>query len=240
MSDWTDKSEYTPNYFSWQESGSRRSAQAIVPLVVSLIQPKSVVEFGCGTGSWLAEFKHLGSSEILGVDGQYIEKSGLLRIPSQNFLARDLNSPVSLSHRFDLAVALEVAEHLRPTSAWTFVKSLTEASPVVLFSAAIPFQGGPKHLNEQWPNYWAKMFKQFAYPVFDVIRKQIWTNIQIEWWYRQNIFLFIHRNHLSHNPDLRRRLGPATPQPLSLVHPDCFVESISVCPPEIYRQKRYS
>jgi hypothetical protein len=61
---------------------------------------------------------------------------------------------------FDLAICLEVAEHLPPEAAEGFIDSLTRLAPVVLFSAAITFQVGNQHLNGQWPDYWATLFRR--------------------------------------------------------------------------------
>jgi hypothetical protein len=95
--------------------------------------------------------------------------------------------------RYDLAVCLEVAEHLPESSAADLVRALTAFAPVVLFSAAVPGQGGVGHINEQWPAYWKGLFEQHGFYRRDPIRPRIWTNERVHWWYRQNIFLFASR-----------------------------------------------
>ena len=113
----------------------------MVPLVLQLLPVRSVVDVGCGDGSWLVVFRKLGVKEILGIDGEYVDP-GLLQIPQDCFQAFDLAKPFSLGRVFDLAVSLEVAEHLPAECAPGFVECLTRLAPSVLFSAAIPFQGG--------------------------------------------------------------------------------------------------
>ena len=164
-------------------------------------KPQSVVDVGCGHGTWLAVFVELGILEYCGIYGDYIDPSAL-DIPADRFIAADSAQPLRLDRRFDLVVTLEVAEHLPKTDASTFVQSLTELGPVVLFSAAIPFQGGENHLNEQWPDYWAHLFHNRGYRAVDCLRKKTWHNDKVEPWYAQNILLFVHPDEIASSPRL--------------------------------------
>src|SRR5262249_55540494 len=109
--------------------------------------------------------------------------------------AVDLQRPVRLDDRFDLALCLEVAEHLPAKSARALVESLAAAAPVVLFSAALPGQGGTHHVNEQWPLYWERLFAENGMQKRDVLRPLIWRNRSISDCYRQNIYLFKESDH---------------------------------------------
>jgi hypothetical protein len=91
-----------------------------------------------------------------------------------------------------LAVSLEVGEHLPAASANVFIESLCRAAPVVLFSAAIPGQGGTHHINEQWPEYWRQLFAKQNFRMFDPFRPLLWHDERIVFYYRQNMFLFVH------------------------------------------------
>ena len=93
---------------------------------------------------------------------------------------------------FELTQSFEVAEHLYAQYAPNFIKLLTSLSDIILFSAAIPYQGGVHHVNEQPPAYWAELFAQNDYVCIDCIRSQIWNNESISTWYSQNILLFVH------------------------------------------------
>src|SRR5438046_10610902 len=99
---------------------------------MKLTQPTSVVDLGCGIGTWLAVFAEHNVGDYVGIDGDYVDRSQLL-IPPERFLSGDLSEPVELNRRFDLAVSLEVAEHLPAASARVLVASLTGLPPVVLF-----------------------------------------------------------------------------------------------------------
>ncbi len=182
------------------------------------------MDVGCGLGTWLAVFRDHGAEEILGVDGDYVDRQRL-EIAPHEFLACDLSSPIAVDRRFDLAVSLEVAEHLPEGSADAFVAFLTSLAPVVLFSAAIPCQGGTNHVNEQWPDYWAARFEDRGYQTSDYIRDRIWDSPEVECWYAQNILLFSHRP-IPAPTDPALVAAQARWPGLSRVHPRQFIGSI--------------
>jgi 2-polyprenyl-3-methyl-5-hydroxy-6-metoxy-1,4-benzoquinol methylase len=175
---------YDQKFFDEQSAGSIRSARHIIPILLKTFTVDSVVDVGCGIGTWLCEFARLGVRNYLGIDGNYIDCKRLL-IPQDRFRPTDLAQPFSVG-RFDLACSMEVAEHLPGSSADSFVESLTKSAPIVLFSAAIPHQGGVQHVNEQWQSYWAKKFAAHGYVALDFIRPLVRHNKDVEFWYRQN------------------------------------------------------
>lgn len=207
---------YERQFFAGNQPTSLRSAEIVVPMVAELIAPGSVIDLGCGTGSWLTAFAAAGVGDFVGVDAEHVPVD-LLVIPTDRFHARDLRRPLRWNRRFDLALSLEVAEHLPPACAVQFVSDLTSLAPAVLFSAAIPFQSGHSHLNEQWPSYWAKLFARHAYQPVDCIRDRIWNNPEVEWWYAQNMLLFVGEEELTRNPRLREMAVGR--ERLSRVHP---------------------
>ncbi len=207
---------YERQFFTGNQPTSLRSAAIVVPMLSEVISPASVVDLGCGTGTWLAAFAHAGVSDFAGVDAGHVP-ADLLLIPKERFQVHDLRRPFRWNRRFDLAISLEVAEHLPPACAEQFVSDLTSLAPAVLFSAAIPFQSGHSHLNEQWPTYWANLFAGHGYRPIDLIRDRIWTNPEVEWWYAQNMLLYAGEEELGRNPTLREMA--VEPRRLSRVHP---------------------
>ncbi|MGF1538069.1 MAG: Wzt carbohydrate-binding domain-containing protein, partial [Elainellaceae cyanobacterium] len=161
---------------------------------------------GCGDGTWLSVFKGHGIEEILGIDGGYVDQAQL-QILSDRFTAHDLSQPFTLDRTFDLAVSLEVAEHLPAAIASDFVTALTRLSPVVLFSAAIPHQGGTGHINEQWPDYWVERFRTQGYVAIDALRPQLWDHPDVKPWYAQNCFLFVQGDRRQSYPKLPNSSG---------------------------------
>ncbi|MBU3749233.1 MAG: class I SAM-dependent methyltransferase [Mycobacterium sp.] len=208
MSDTYDHKFYQQNY-----NGSLSSARAVVPLMKDLVGPRSVLDVGCGSGTWASVWIASGIDDVVGVDGAYVSNS-ILNIPVDRFVAHDLTRPLGLGRRFDLVTCLEVAEHLPAESSGTIVQSLTAHSDVVAFSAAVPRQGGTNHINLMWPSQWAALFKQFGYTVYDPFRPLIWDNSDVEFWYRQNTLLFV-----AEHSELAERLSAPT-GPLDIVHPD--------------------
>lgn len=181
---------YDRAFFSFIAEESLRSARAIVPIVMDLLAPKSVLDVGCGFGAWLQEFAESGVGVILGIDGDYVERGQLLIEPTF-FVARDLTGPITLDREYDLALCIEVAEHLPPSSASMLVEELTSAAQAVMFSAAIPGQGGVNHINEQWLDYWRVRFSARGFTMIDAFRPQIRDDSRIAFYIRQNLVLFV-------------------------------------------------
>lgn len=209
---------YTPEFYATRLDGSRKSAEIIVPLILARVKARSVVDVGCGTGAWLAVFSANGISDFHGFDGEYVDRS-ILDIPASAFTPTDLSLPLRASRRFELAVCLEVGEHLPETSAATLVQSLVGLADVVMFSAAPPGQGGMNHINEQWPEYWAALFERHGYRALDCIRPGVWNNPEVDWWYAQNTFVYASEHALKTNPGLGRMDTSLSNLSFHLVHP---------------------
>ena len=216
---------YSPEFYERHAPGARRSASVIVPLVLALVGPRSVVDVGCGSGTWLSVFRELGVDDVVGIDGEWVDGEAL-EIPPELFVVFDLTEPVRLDRRFDLVVSLEVGEHLAAESARTYVDSLVSLGPVVLFSAAIPFQRGTHHVNEQWPGYWAGLFADRGYAAVDCVRKSVWDDERVDWHYAQNTLLFVCRDSAPASASLARELEVADSRQLALVHPRKYLAEI--------------
>ena len=160
------------------------SAAALVPMIIDLFAPSSVVDIGCGMGLWVREFTRRGTY-ALGVDGA--DSSDL----ADQYLQVDLrNERLDLDTHFDLALCLEVAEHLPPSRAHDLVEDLSNLADTVIFSAAIPGQGGPSHINEQWQSYWADLFSKQGMTTHDLLRPMIWGDERVAYWYQQNTLVY--------------------------------------------------
>jgi SAM-dependent methyltransferase len=217
----THPAPYTPDFYRRRDDNTRASAEAVVPLVLELTAARSVVDVGCGVGTWLDVFRRAGVDDVFGVEGDWVDRERLV-VPDDRFRARDLRSPLDLGRRFDLAVSLEVAEHLPPECAAAFVDSLTALAPVVLFSAAVPFQGGRGHLNERWPSWWAELFAGRGYAAADAVRPALWNRPEVRVWYVQNTLLFVDREHLATRPRLAAAVAATDSRRLDLVHPRLY------------------
>ena len=187
--------KYKSKFYQSRHSNSFYSAERIISLVTDWVQPQSVIDVGCGVGTWLDVFKEKGVSDVLGVEGQWVDEQNLV-IDQSEFVKTDLEKPFDAGRQFDLAISMEVAEHISESSAATFIQTLTRHAPVVLFSAAIPLQGGKHHVNEQWPDYWRALFKEEGYDIIDCVRPEIWEDDKVEMWYAQNSFIYVRKDKL--------------------------------------------
>ena len=210
---------------------------ATLPFVTEFIRPNSVVDIGCGVGTWLAAWQQRsgGGISICGVDGDYVDHSQLF-IDEKFFHPFNLEERVNLNRRFDLVESLEVAEHLSPARADSFVEDLTRLGDVILFSAAIPAQGGTNHVNEQWQSYWAQKFLRLNYVAVDCIRPKIWERGDIAVYYRQNIFLYVKSSELYRYPELHDfYLKHRDVTVFNAVHPGTFFAKLNEFR-ELYRR----
>lgn len=219
---------YSRKFFAHLREGSLASARALVPIVLGIHPARTMVDVGCGIGGWVKAFDENGVSGI-GIDGSYVDRSQLL-IPEGRFVAHDLNRELDVtdlghryggkdSGRFDLAVSLEVAEHLEPQRSDSLVRDLCALADVVLFAAAIPFQGGAGHINERWQSWWAQRFSENGYDAFDVLRRDIWGRRDIAWWYKQNAIIYVKRDSAAH-ARFTARFGEPAATMFDLVHPE--------------------
>ena len=183
------KTPYTQQFFRSETDTSLKAALKVVPELLSVIWPSSVIDVGCGTGTWLSVFQHNGVSDVVGLDGEYVD-STMLRVDRTLFVSCDLSRPLLLSRSFDLAISLEVAEHLPARRSGGFVADLCALAPIVLFSAAIPGQGGTNHINEQWQSYWSRLFRQNRFAALECFGQRFWSDTDVSPEYAQNMVLY--------------------------------------------------
>ncbi|WP_296680441.1 methyltransferase domain-containing protein [Novosphingobium sp.] len=202
------------------------SARAILPPIIDIFGAHSLVEVGCGNAHWTQSGLDAGITDYAVVDGPWNDRRHLL-VDAARFHEADLSHPLDLGRRFDLAVCLEVAEHVPASSAEVLVRSLCDLSDVIVFGAAIPFQGGFGHINEQWPSWWRALFAAAGYRPYDLIRLRHWENREIHYWYRQNAFVYVRETNAAQRIAAERASGGASFLPFDAVHPEKFAEIAS-------------
>jgi SAM-dependent methyltransferase len=214
----SDKSEiYDSEFFDRRDAAAVESARAVAPLIYDLLHPHSVVDVGCGRGAWLRAFEECGVKHVQGFDGDYVDRERLL-IAREAFKPYDLSTLRKIDGHFDLAICLEVLEHLPPEAGRNVVNALTEAASVVLFSAAVPGQGGTGHVNEQWPSYWRELFERRGYIFLDLLRRKIRDDQSVKFWYRQNIMLFASEEVVATNQLLKAEAARGSQADIEWVH----------------------
>jgi SAM-dependent methyltransferase len=186
------KYNYSEGFYDTQEVRSRDSAAAMVPKIVELLRPASVIDIGCGVGPWLAEFRKAGVADCYGVDGPWVDPKRFALEPARLIKFDFANETAPFRPhlplpRYDLVLTLEFLEHIQPDTAPALVAFMASLSDAIVMSAALPGQGGTHHVNEQWIDYWTDMFRPFGYHPFDFLRPLFWDDDRIEPWYRQNM-----------------------------------------------------
>jgi hypothetical protein len=221
---------YDSNFYKDYSGGSYQSACIVMQIVKDILAPRSLIDFGCGSGSWLRAANDCGILECCGIEGEWA-KSQHSNLPFADFLYLDLEQLLGsgktypIGRKYDLAVSLEVAEHISEKCACLFVDLLIGSSDMVLFAAAVPSQGGRNHINEKWQSYWAKIFNDRGFSSYDVIRPKIWTDNRVQVWYRQNSILYV-RNGC----ELSSFGAAKDAEELDVIHPKVFLDHISNVP----------
>ena len=192
------------------------SANQILKILFQYYHPNKIIDVGCGSGSWLRVAQELGAESITGIDGLWLKKEMLLSNKIE-LISHDLEIPFPDLGIYDLVISLEVAEHLTKNRAESFIKDLCNLSKVILFSAAIPGQGGDHHINEQWQSYWNGLFRDNNYLCFDIIRHKVWEKKQVKPWYKQNCLVYVHKALL---PIFNE--SDQSKFPLDIVHKEIF------------------
>lgn len=210
---------YGTAFHADRDARTRAVAKTILSHLMDWTEIDSVCDVGCGVGTWLAAAGELGVKTVLGFEGPWGESADLV-VDRSLVRFSNLQAAIRTELRYDLVVSLEVAEHLTEDRAPGFVADLCALGDLVLFSAAIPNQGGTGHVNERWQSYWAELFAGNGYCALDAVRPLIWGDDNIAWWYRQNILLYVREGS-----PIAAKLAAAglqAPTYLDLVHPACF------------------
>jgi len=99
-----------------QEQANRASAIRVLDILTTYLQPAAVLDVGCGIGTWLSVLSDRGVADLAGIEGAWLDCKDVVCDPALLQVV-DLESGFNLGRRFDLAISLEVAEHLSPAAA---------------------------------------------------------------------------------------------------------------------------
>ena len=190
---------YDNKFYETADRTAATSADGLIRHLTDTLSIRNVLDIGCGRGVWLAQWLRRGATTVVGVDGPYIDRERLA-IPQESFVPHDLATNLSLGQKFDLVQSLEVAEHINKSCSDTFIDNLVKHGSMILFSAAIPGQGGEHHINEQPLEFWRRKFAARKFEVFDYLRPLTRDDQSIYFCYRTNSLLFVHQSAINDLP----------------------------------------
>ena len=89
-----------------------KDAELIVPVLIDLFNPQSILDIGCGLGAFLKVFIDNGITDVQGIEGSWLDESKLL-VNKDRILTTDIEDGFDLQRKFDIVICLEVAEHIK-------------------------------------------------------------------------------------------------------------------------------
>jgi SAM-dependent methyltransferase len=209
---------YDARFYEQYESGCLRSAREILQILAAVYPFRSVVDVGAGVGIWLRAAAEQGAEDLVGIEGNWV-KDNANRFGGASYVYADLNTPLSIDRRFDLAISVEVAEHLNPDRSQGLVEEICRSSDVVIFGAAMPRQHGSAHINGRPHSFWIDLFENRGFACLDPFRPKVWYNSSVYPWYAQNTFLFVAET-------IRSRFASLPPATLVNVYHPLLVNSL--------------
>jgi hypothetical protein len=196
--------DYNSKYFKQQIFNC--DYRLIAEAIVQQYNPQSVIEFGCGKGDLSRAFASMGLS-VFAFDGY--ANPDFYELENITFAKVDFNGTLALKthlaalkRKFDVAICLEVAEHLDPSVSSELIEVITSVSDVVIFSAAVPGQGGDGHINCRSREFWYDQFTKNNFEIADTIRVRLRGKDDVAVWYRLNVIDYVKRNVNVFSPEI--------------------------------------
>jgi SAM-dependent methyltransferase len=205
---------YSKDFYIQRERNTGYAASTILEILFKKIKINSALDLGCGNGVWLSELEKRGVSKTIGVDGPWVPRD--LYLSNNEFIEHNfIDDKFEIQEKFDVVISLEMFEHIPQKRANELIETISSITDCVLFSAAIPNQGGNGHINEQWLSHWVELFRAQGFYLDDTLRPVIWNDFKIPYWYRQNIVLF------------DRNQREEQHFPIDIIHPETLIEKTS-------------
>lgn len=214
---------YSQQFYADQVPDSIRSAEVVLAILFGKYKPSSMLDVGCGRGTWLSVAEKMGVSVVHGIDGPWVQREQILS-RGIVFNSTNMENELPITRKYDLAMSVEVAEHLTEVRASSIVGALCKAADLVMFGAAVKGQGGENHVNEQRQSYWADLFRANGYVPSDPIRAACWNDGRVAPWYKQNTLVYVN----SQRSDLLEIFTPSDSNSiLDIIHPEMFEKRVA-------------
>jgi len=178
-------------YLFYKTTDTYDSAKELLKTLLPIVgDVESILDFGCGVGSWAKAFQESGVKNCFLIDHPSIDVSKLLIRSDFTFVPANLDKFLPDVIKVDCVVSTEVLEHISDYRSDQIIDYLTKCSDLIIFSAAIPRQGGLGHCNEQRHAYWHQKFYERGFCFYDGFKTEVLDNDRIVYWLRQNLFIY--------------------------------------------------
>ena len=156
--DQRDKPVYDEDFFNSLQK-YRPTYHFLADIIVEHLKPRSVIDWGCGCGFLLEKLLEHGITDIHGIEGS---EAAISSIPKDLIPFIDIADVLLCdAGGYDLAISIEVAEHIKEKNAAKFVNNICNSSnKYIWWTAAVPGQKGTGHVNLQPQSYWEDIFKE--------------------------------------------------------------------------------
>ena len=178
---------YNDEFFLWHLTYAREYSIKTMDWYIDAFKPSSVVDFGCGIGSYLESCYNKNIPNYKGYDigGEYAKKY------TPSFLHNhieyvDCTKPIQTPQRYDCVITFETIEHIEPSGTDTFIRNLVSATEInqgkILFTGATPDQDGCGHINSREKEEWIKEFEKhnFCVNTYETeLVKENWNKLNV-------------------------------------------------------------
>lgn len=188
------KAPYNDRYYARHRAQYHDWEKRLAADFFARYQVGSVIDFGCGVGSYLDAAYDLGLSRIQGYELHLAAALPHVPVHLRPFLeARDVTEPIIVPP-FDCSWSVEVGEHLEPAGTSQFVDNIVAAtSRLALLTCAPPGQRGTSHINLRPQKEWIAMlcFRGMTYLPEDVeVTKLRWKTLGAPPYILRNLMIF--------------------------------------------------
>ena len=187
-------SGYSTDFYQSVTSRAVIASEVALGTILKNFVAQSVIDIGAGDGVWTSTALSIGNPTRLTVVDLPGSTFKLLQKVDKSIKKITLNFENDMlknGEPYDLGICVEVIEHISTGRALLLLDWISVNCCTVMFSGAIPGQGGTHHINEQNQSYWLNVMMARGFIPIDNIRPQLYRNGKIPQYYRNNIFFFI-------------------------------------------------
>lgn len=188
----------------------------IANAIYKSLQPKSVIDVGCGSGQILYWLRR--KNRFVPIQDRVVVRGFEKSVSATRFWPKSVKDYIQIadcteilprSNVADVVICVEVAEHITEDSSPQLINNLCALSQnFIVFSAAPPGQGGIGHINEQIWDFWEEKFlsngwiedisktNEFRAAIdLDLVNLVLGRKRRVSPWYRSNIRILININN---------------------------------------------